>query len=230
MRQIPFKPSIAVDPKTAETDSPSGAGGRGGRPHQNQKPGLDQETSHLRTAKVALPPGMGLNPSAANGLQACTDAQFGKGDEESGRPARPHRKSARSRSTRRRCPKGRSTGNVYLGQQLSRDPASGQEYRIFVDAESARYGISVRLIGNVSADPQTGQLTTTFAENPQVPFSSFQPPVRRRAEGAPDQPADLRSEHDHVADDPMVDAVGSVPPGEEGGPRRRQPNPETASP
>ena len=31
----------------------------------------------------------------------------------------------------------------------------------------------MRLIGNVSADPQTGQLTTTFAENPQVPFSSF---------------------------------------------------------
>src|SRR5262249_53169848 len=50
---------------------------------------------------------------------------------------------------------------------------SGQEYRIFVDAESTRYGISARLIGNVSADPQTGQLTTTFAENPQVPFSSF---------------------------------------------------------
>ena len=32
----------------------------------------------------------------------------------------------------------------------------------------------MRLIGNVSANPLTGQLTTTFAENPQVPFSSFQ--------------------------------------------------------
>ena len=31
----------------------------------------------------------------------------------------------------------------------------------------------MRLIGNVSANPQTGQLTTTFAENPQVPFSSI---------------------------------------------------------
>ena len=45
----------------------------------------------------------------------------------------------------------------------------------------SRYGISVRLIGNVSANPQTGQLTTTFTENPQVPFSSFQTQVQRRA-------------------------------------------------
>ena len=65
------------------------------------------------------------------------------------------------------------TGNVFLGKQLSRDPASGDEYRIFVDAESARYGISARLIGNVAADPKTGQLSATLAENPQVPFTSF---------------------------------------------------------
>ncbi len=63
---------------------------------------------------------------------------------------------------------------VFLGQQLSRDPASGNEYRVFVDAESPRYGLSVRLIGNVKANPQTGQLTAVFADNPQVAFSSFQ--------------------------------------------------------
>ena len=70
-------------------------------------------------------------------------------------------------------PEGNLEGDVYVGQQLSRDPTSGDEYRIFVDAESARYGISVRLLGKVSADPLTGQLTTTIAETPQVPFSSF---------------------------------------------------------
>ena len=75
-------------------------------------------------------------------------------------------------------PDGSLTGDVYVGQQLSRDPTSGEEYRIFVDVESPRYGISARLVGNVSADPQTGQLTTTFDDKalgglPQVPFSSF---------------------------------------------------------
>ncbi len=32
----------------------------------------------------------------------------------------------------------------------------------------------MRLIGNVKANPQTGQLTAIFADNPQVAFSSFQ--------------------------------------------------------
>ncbi len=41
-------------------------------------------------------------------------------------------------------------------------------------ATSPRYGVDVRLIGNVRADPVTGQLTTTFAETPQVPFTSFE--------------------------------------------------------
>ena len=68
-------------------------------------------------------------------------------------------------------PSGSLTGSVFVGQQLSRDPASGNLYRIFVDAESARYGISVRLVGHVSADPATGQLTTRFTELPQVPFT-----------------------------------------------------------
>ena len=42
-------------------------------------------------------------------------------------------------------------GNVYVGEPRSDDPASGEEFRIFVDAESTQYGISARLIGNVAA-------------------------------------------------------------------------------
>ena len=38
-----------------------------------------QDSSHTKDATVTLPVGMGINPSAANGLQVCTDAQFGKG-------------------------------------------------------------------------------------------------------------------------------------------------------
>ena len=53
-------------------------------------------------------------------------------------------------------PDGSLTGAVYVGQQLSRDPLSGEEYRIFVEAGSQRYGIFVRLEGKVSADPLTG--------------------------------------------------------------------------
>jgi hypothetical protein len=167
---IPFDPSVGVEPGTGQTDSPAGARVTVNVPFQPNP--ATQAQSHLRTARVTLAQGMGLNPSAANGLAACTDAQLGKGTTA---PVAcpPASKIGTVAIDTPPLPDGSLGGNVYLGQQLSRDPASGQEYRIFVDAESSRYGISVRLIGNVSADPQTGQLTTTFAENPQVPFSSF---------------------------------------------------------
>jgi hypothetical protein len=71
-------------------------------------------------------------------------------------------------------PNGTLTGNVYLAQQLSRDPTSGDEYRIFLDAESASRGLSVRLVANVIANPQTGQLTGVVREAPQVPFDLVQ--------------------------------------------------------
>ncbi|HWO15887.1 MAG TPA: hypothetical protein VNM89_04145 [Solirubrobacterales bacterium] len=162
--------SIGVDPQTAEADSPSGPAVNVDVPHI---PGGDRiAKSNVKDAHVTLPPGMGLNPSAANGLEACTDAQLGKGTRNPVACPAASRIGAVTIQTPP-LPPDSLTGNVYLGQQLSRDPASGQAFRIFVVAESDRYGISARLIGNVSADPRTGQLTTTFADNPQVPFSSF---------------------------------------------------------
>jgi hypothetical protein len=168
---IPYDPSLAVNPGTALTDSPAGATVDVTVPHILG--GGKQDSSDTRTATASLPAGMGLNPSAATGLQTCTDAQFRQHSGAPGTDCPPASKVGTVTIESPPLPEGPLSGNVYVGQQLSRDPASGQEYRIFVDAESARYGISVRLIGNVSADPRSGQLTTTFTDNPQVPFTSF---------------------------------------------------------
>ena len=181
---IPFNPSIGVEPGTKLVDSPAGAVTEVTLPVEPNPAG--QETSTMRTARVALPQGMGLNPSAANGLQACTDAQFGKGTRN---PVAcpPASKVGTATLVTPPLPEGPLTGNVYVGQQLSRDPLSGNQYRIFVNAASARYGVDVRLIGNVVANPKTGQLTAVFDEPakvdplrgtlphglPQVPFTTF---------------------------------------------------------
>ncbi|MGB7587416.1 MAG: hypothetical protein WBM00_01775 [Solirubrobacterales bacterium] len=175
---IPFEPSIEVDPKTTQTDSPSGARVNVELPFEvptaleKTEELTKQASSQLKDATVSLPVGMGLNPSAANGLVACTDAQFGKGTKNPVECPAASKVGTVAVQTPP-LPPDSLAGNVYLGQQLSRDPTSGNEYRIFVDVESPGFGISARLIGNVAANPLTGQLTTTFAENPQVPFSSF---------------------------------------------------------
>jgi len=174
---IPYEPKLAVDPGTTNVNSPAAAKVSVNVPHFKDEDG--QDSSHTRSATVALPQGVGLNPSSANGLQTCTTDQFGKGTRN---PVACPPQSVIGRARIESPPLVDQTnpqpeevleGDVYAGKQESRDPASGAEYRIFIEAKSDRYGISVRLIGNVRADPVTGQLTTTINETPQVPFTSF---------------------------------------------------------
>jgi hypothetical protein len=166
---VPFDPGIDVAPGTDKVDSPATPTITTTLPFITG--GETQSESHLRNASITLPEGMGLNPSASNGLQSCTDAQFGKGTRNPvACPAGSRIGSVEVETPP--LPAGALKGTAYLGQQLSRDPESGNEFRIFVVAESAQYGISARLIGNTKANSKTGQLTTTFAETPQVPFTS----------------------------------------------------------
>jgi hypothetical protein len=167
-KDVPFGPGVATAPGTDLVDSPAPVTATVTVP-QGQQP---VNSSTLRTAHVSLPRGLGLNPSAAEALQACTDAQFGKGTKKPVTCPAGSKIGTVSIQTPV-LPPDSLPGDVFLGEQLSRDPESGNEFRIFVDAESARYGLSVRLVGNVAANAKTGRLTATFKDAPQVAFSSF---------------------------------------------------------
>jgi hypothetical protein len=167
---IPYSPGIGVNPGTGQTDSPSGATVEVTVPHI--KGAGNQDSSVTRASAVTLPVGMGLNPSAANGLKTCDDSQFPtKGKAATSCPPQSRVGTVEIQSPP--LPEGNLTGDVFVGRQLSRDPESGDEYRIFIDARSARYGVEVRLRGRVRANATNGQLTTTISETPQVPFTSF---------------------------------------------------------
>ena len=168
--RLPFAPSVNVTSDTRRAGAPAGVTADINIP-QNPN-GKDQpNTATLRDAHVTLPEGVALNPSAATGLEACTDAQLGRGTKN---PVACPAGSAIGTVDFETpvLPAGTlSRGTVYLGRPLSGDPASGDEYRMFLVAESARYGLSIRLVGHVVADPRTGQLTASFTDNPQVPVS-----------------------------------------------------------
>jgi hypothetical protein len=168
--KVPFNPSTSVEPNTAQTDSPSGATVNVSVPFEPKAPIYN---SNVRVARVTLPAGMGVNPSAAPGLKACADDQFHKGSRVP--VACPgDTKIGTVAIDTPVLPKGTLTGNVYLGTQQSNDPESGNLYRIFLEAGSAARGLSVRLVGNVIANRQTGQLTAVVNEAPQVPFDQVQ--------------------------------------------------------
>lgn len=162
----PFKPSVSVTPGDSQSDRPDGALVKVTVPQSAAATEIN--SSDLRNAVVTLPEGMTLNPPAANGLTSCSDAQIGI---KTANPVTcpPASKIGTVKIETPDLPAGSLAGNVYLGQPLSSEPASGEEYRIFIDAESV-HGVSVRLEGHVGANPSTGRLTTTFTDNPQLPF------------------------------------------------------------
>src|SRR5439155_20195500 len=121
-------------------------------------------------ANVTLPEGLTLNSAAAGGLTACTPSQIRIGSQEA--VACPASSKVGEVTIEADLPEKSLTGNVYLGAPGG-EPITGPPYTIYVDAESPRYGVSVRLEGQVNPNPVTGRLETTFLKNPQQPFSDF---------------------------------------------------------
>jgi hypothetical protein len=128
-------------------------------------------SSTVKTANVTLPVGTGLNPATAPGLKFCPDGAFPLNSKAATScPAESQVGTIAIEAPE--LPAGSLTGPVYLAEQKSRDPLSSQEYRIFFNAQSARYGVQVRKEGKIKVNPTTGQITGEFAGLPQVAFSS----------------------------------------------------------
>lgn len=177
---VPFKTGLAVS-ASGSTDSPEPSTVDVQMPDQ-LKPLDTAGTSHLLTAKVTLPEGAGLNPSVANGLTPCTDAQYKKGtDEPVECPESSKIGTIEVETNALDQPLG---GNVYVAAPLNQEPQSGEQFRVFLHAFNERYGVNVRLVGNVFPNLKTGQLTVVVPENPQAPFNSFKVHVNGGARGA----------------------------------------------
>jgi hypothetical protein len=177
---VPFNVDLAAS-SSGSTDSPEPSTVDVQMPDQ-LKPLEPIANSHLLTAKVTLPEGAGLNPSLANGLTPCTDAQYKKGtDDPIECPESSKIGTVEVETNALDQPLG---GNVYVAEPTSQVPTSGNQFRVFIHAFNDRYGVNVRLVGNVFPNLQTGQLTVVVPENPQAPFNSFKVHVNGGARGA----------------------------------------------
>jgi hypothetical protein len=179
---LEYEPTIALQPETTQSDAPDGPELSVHVPQTTDRPSED-DSPDLRETKIALPEGMTLDPSAANGLQACSDSQFKLGTDQ---PIEcpPQSILGTVAVDAPGIPAGSLTGEVYLGTPKSSDPASGQEYRVLLGAQAPAYGVGLRLEGKVSADPSTGRLTATFSDLPPVPFEE----LRLKLKGGPTAP------------------------------------------
>ena len=61
--------------------------------------------------------------------------------------------------------------SIYIAQPY--ENPFGSLVALYVVAKNPETGLLVKLAGKVTPNPVTGQLTTIFENNPQLPFSHF---------------------------------------------------------
>jgi hypothetical protein len=170
---LQFEPSLALAPTTTQADEPSGLNVDIGVPQASQRP-PNLTTPELKNVSVTFPAGFSLSPSAADGLRACSYEQIGFGS-----------------NTRGSCPDASVLGSVEVvtpllatplqGQLLlgppgcdpcsNADAADGNMFRLFIELQGS--GVVVKLPGTAYVNTSTGQVTSTFLNNPQLPFSDL---------------------------------------------------------
>jgi hypothetical protein len=160
--QLSFNPSLFAQPTTTATDTASGIDIDIKVP-QDLSPD-SPSASQIRDSTVTLPKGFSINANAGDGKESCSDTQARFGTEEAAQC--PENAKIGTVQVSTSTLPGPLPGYVYLGE-----PKPGERYRIIVAADG--FNVHVKLPGTVSPDPQTGQLTVTFKDLPQFPFSEF---------------------------------------------------------
>ncbi|MGB2694364.1 MAG: hypothetical protein WBD55_04155 [Dehalococcoidia bacterium] len=163
--QVPFEPSLSGAPTVGKAGAPSGFTFDLSLPQSDDPDRIG--TADLKKAVVTLPVGLRVSPSAAAGLGACAPEQIGL--------------HSTADAT---CPGSSKVGTIEIDTPLLDDPLTGSIYlakphdnpfgsllSIYLVAKGP--GLIVKLPGRVDADPLTGQLSATFDDNPQLPFSNL---------------------------------------------------------
>jgi hypothetical protein len=166
--RLPFDPSLSVAPDVSEADTPSGYELDLNVPQPEDPEGL--VSADLNDVDITLPEGVGISLSAADGLQACTEAHVGLGS-----PATVT------------CPNASKIGTVNIKTPLLANPLQGAAYlatpnenpfgsllALYIVAEDPISGVRVKLAGQMEANPVTGRLTIVLRELPQLPIRALE--------------------------------------------------------
>ena len=170
--RLGFNPSITAAPTSRAANSPTGLD-FGLNLHDEgltNPEGLAQ--SDIRKTEVTLPEGFTINPSIAEGLNVCSEADLA-------------RETAFSEPGEG-CPNASKIGTVEVESPLIDENVNGSLYQavpyenpfhsliaLYIVIKNPTLGIKVVQPLNVIPDPVTGRLTTVAEEMPQLPFSHF---------------------------------------------------------
>ena len=182
---LTFTPTLALAPESEQAGEPSGYTLELHMP-QNEDPSA-LAAPELRSVTVALPAGVVISPSSANGLQACSPAQFEPPRRTTDEPP----VSATGETAPAECPRQSQIGTVKVWTPLVSEPLEGQVFlgrpecepcgaaeaqdgrmlRLLVQAQGP--GVVVKLAGDAAIDQADGQLTVRFERVPELPIEAL---------------------------------------------------------
>jgi hypothetical protein len=185
--KLSFSPSIKFTPDGTAGSTPTGLTVNVHVPQDASLNPNGLAGSDVKDITVTLPEGVTLNPAAADGLQACSEAQIGYLPGESIPPVDLHFTSGlpapMGAPAEPFCPDASKVGTVKIKLPILPNPLEGAVYlasqnanpfgsliALYIVAEDPVAGVLIKLSGEVSLNPQTGQITTTVRNSPQAPF------------------------------------------------------------
>jgi hypothetical protein len=156
--QLSFDPSQTTKPTTTAADTPSGVDVDLQVP-QPQSP-TTPSPSQLRTNRLTLPEGFSINPGAADGKVACSDAHTSLGTLFAANC--PEFSKVGTTEIDSSALPGPIFGALYLAE-----PKPGDPYRLLLTGDG--FATHVKVLASVRPDPQTGRITTVFEDLPETP-------------------------------------------------------------
>ncbi len=185
--------------------------------------GVKAAAPALKNLTMKLPPGLSLSPASAapgqtsaEGLHACTNEQFGLGS--SVEPTPPAN-----------CPLTSQIGTVEVFSPLlpkeadgsaplkgalyvaapecspcsAADAEDGRLFRLFLQLRDPQAGVTVKLHGTANVNAATGEVSTSFEDQPQLPFEELVLQAQGRPARAAGHERSLRRLHDDRRADPL---------------------------
>lgn len=161
--RVPFTPTLKASPVEASKAAAPAAMTFDLTLPQNDEPASIGQAD-LRKAVVTLPQGVRVAPGSADGLQACSSAQIAL--RSTGDPTCPVASKIGSLTIDTPLLDEQLKGGIYLAKPF--DNPFNSLVAIYLVAKGP--GLIIKLPGQASMDPDTGQITATFDDNPQLPF------------------------------------------------------------
>jgi hypothetical protein len=170
--KLGFAPSITAQPTTKASQSPTGLDFSLDVHDEGLTSPTGLANSDIKKAVVTLPEGFSTNPSLAEGLNTCTEADLARETVNSAPGAG--------------CPNAAKIGTVEVETPLLDENVNGSLYiatpyenpegsllALYIVIKNPTLGIIVKQALKVENDPVTGRITTVSDNLPQLPFSHF---------------------------------------------------------